>query len=201
MFSESGSFNQDIGAWNVSNVKDMSRMFGSAIAFNQDIGAWDVSNVEDMSGMFAEAYRFNQDVGRWNVGNVKTMRLLFEYAESFNQDIGGWDVSNVIDMNGMFADTNSFNQDVGGWDVGNVKDMVGYCLWRGYHVCDCASLNWKVCQGSMFLRASNFRQNLCRWVPILSEDVTCGDMLLATSCPHRSDPCLGASFDHFCETC
>jgi len=48
MFSESGSFNQDIGAWNVSNVKDMSRMFGSAIAFNQDIGAWDVSNVEDM---------------------------------------------------------------------------------------------------------------------------------------------------------
>ena len=35
----------DISGWDVSNVTDMSFMFGSCESFNQDISKWNVSNV------------------------------------------------------------------------------------------------------------------------------------------------------------
>ena len=45
-------YNVDISKWNVSNVKDMSEMFNSAVKFNQFIGDWNTGNVENMSYMF-----------------------------------------------------------------------------------------------------------------------------------------------------
>jgi len=56
LFSDSvdHSFNQDIGAWDVGNVTDMSAMFFGAESFNRDISSWDVSNVTECS-----AFRFN----------------------------------------------------------------------------------------------------------------------------------------------
>ena len=42
----------------------------NAFAFNQNIGAWNVSNVTSMTSMFQNAYAFNQSIGGWNVSNV-----------------------------------------------------------------------------------------------------------------------------------
>ena len=53
-------FDQDISAWNVSAVTDMSRMFSNAYSFNQDISAWNVLAVRDMSYMFFNAFSFDK---------------------------------------------------------------------------------------------------------------------------------------------
>ena len=117
-------FNQPIGHWDVSNVTDMSGMFGAECApsnaFNQDISQWDVSSVTDMSNMFANS-QFNQDIGNWDVSSVIMMGGMFAVAEAFNQDIGNWDVSSVENMYQMFYDAQSFNQDLSNWSVGNVS--------------------------------------------------------------------------------
>ena len=115
MFSNARDFNQDIGAWNVSNVTVMGGMFAVAESFNQDIGAWNVGNVTDMGGMFSNARDFNQDIEAWNVSNVTNMRSMFSSASGFNQPLNAWDVSLVTNMDNMFEDASSFNQYLGSW--------------------------------------------------------------------------------------
>ena len=55
----------NINDWNVSRIKDMSKLFHDYKDFNMDISNWDVSNVENMEWMFHRAYDFNQD-GTWD---------------------------------------------------------------------------------------------------------------------------------------
>ena len=64
-----GTFNKNIGGWDVSKVTDMSYMFYYS-KFNQDISNWDTSNVTAMKYMFGEAANFNQNLTSWNVSNV-----------------------------------------------------------------------------------------------------------------------------------
>jgi surface protein len=118
-------FNQDIGAWNTSNVTNMKSMFKATYAFNQDIGNWDTSKVTEMEGMFAGAISFNQDIGAWNTSNVTNMQDMFSHADAFNQDIGAWDTSNVFNMRYMLSYAYAFNQDIGNWDTSNVTEMDG----------------------------------------------------------------------------
>ena len=73
MFSGAIKFNQDIGIWNTSSVKDMSGMFGGATAFNQDIGRWDTSMAQNMQAMFTDAINFNQDLKSWCVKRIATI--------------------------------------------------------------------------------------------------------------------------------
>ena len=147
-FNNGGS--PSISGWTTSAVTDMTNMFGDS-SFNQPIGAWDVSNVTSMSGMFSYNNIFNQDISGWNTGKVTTMLNMFNYNYAFNQNIGGWDVSKVTNMSGMFnantafanggspsisgwttsgvTDMSSmfngtpFNEDIGAWDVSNVVNM------------------------------------------------------------------------------
>ena len=181
-------FNPDISSWDVSNVTNMSNMFGTKgyseaqnrdnyyeVYFNQDISKWDVSKVTNMSGMFNNAIDFNQNIGEWDVSQVTDMSLLFgagaegtSGSSNFNQDIGSWDVSKVTNMEKMFAFSKAFNQDIGNWDVSNVTNMslmfAGRYSARSNFNQDIGSWNVsKVTKMNQMFNFSTFNQNIGAW--------------------------------------
>ena len=123
MFKNNRVFNADISRWDVSNVVSMSGMFHGAENFNQDISGWKLPKLQSMLGMFENATSFNQDISGWKMPNVSNMAYMFKGAASFNQPIGRWDMSNVQDVSSMFEGAESFNQDLRGWDLRNVKNI------------------------------------------------------------------------------
>ena len=96
--------------WNVSNVRDMFRMFSNCDNFNSDLSNWDVSNVKNMFGMFDNCKTFNSDLSKWDVSDVENMGYMFAGCINFNSDLSKWDVSNVENMNGMFDNCKSLKQ-------------------------------------------------------------------------------------------
>ena len=125
--------------WQFSSLNDMSLAF-TGTTFNQDISSWNVSTVTNMSQLFYLAAAFNQDISSWDTSSVTNMYYLFREADAFNQDISSWDTSSVTDMNGMFNGALAFNQPIGSWDVTSVIDM-----------------------GGMFYGADAFNQDLTSW--------------------------------------
>ncbi|WP_172798602.1 MULTISPECIES: BspA family leucine-rich repeat surface protein [unclassified Helicobacter] len=140
MFGGADSFNQPLNSWDVGKVTDMSCMFCFTESFNQPLDKWNVSKVKNMIGMFFGAASFDQPLNSWNVGKVEDMSLMFCYAESFNQPLDKWNVSKVKNMKGIFSRAASFNQPLDKWDVSNVVDM-----------------------DYMFVEAESFNQNLNSW--------------------------------------
>jgi surface protein len=99
-----GSFNQDIGSWDVSNVTVMNVYVFKYFPFlgNQDISGWDVSSVYKYGfQMFINTSAFNQDISGWDVSSVTNM---FECLVKLMLliKILAWDTSSVTNMNGVF---------------------------------------------------------------------------------------------------
>ena len=131
MFNGASVFNQNIGSWDTSNVKNMNSMFSSASAFNQNISSWNTSNVTNMNAMFGSASAFNQNIGSWNTSNVTNMNYMFYKAYVFNQPIGLWNTSNVTNMGYMFYQAYDFNQNISNWIVTKVSPNPPYDFSTG----------------------------------------------------------------------
>ena len=165
MFRSAGSFNGDLGTWDVSGVTDMKGMFASATAFNGNLSSWNVSQVTGMDRMFDGAISFNSDISGWNVSEVTNMEYMFNYATSFNQPLGDWNVSSVTSMDGMFFSASSFNRPLGDWDVSGVTGM-------SYMFDEATSFNGDISDWNtgnvtdmyrMFSDASDFNGDLSNW--------------------------------------
>jgi hypothetical protein len=60
----------------------------SSQTFNEDISAWDTTDVTSMLAMFAGASSFNQPLGDWSLDKIIDMRWMFRSASAFDQDLG-----------------------------------------------------------------------------------------------------------------
>jgi surface protein len=143
-------FDQNVGSWDVSNVRDFSFSFGCSSTspdpvgvFNNggspSIGNWNMGQATTLSSMFQNQSRFNQNIGNWNTSNVTNMSFMFFAAYgtttpwqtvsgSFNNggssSIGNWDTSNVTLFNGMFSGQYSFDQNIGNWNVNKATSFI-----------------------------------------------------------------------------
>jgi surface protein len=116
----------------LTGINDLHGMFngcGSITTIN-NIGSWNVSNIINMSGMFGAATLFNDNIGSWNVSSVTDMSYMFANSTTFNNgsssSINGWIVSNVTNMQGMFQSTTAFNQNIGSWNVSGVTNFISF---------------------------------------------------------------------------
>ena len=129
MFLSAVSFNQFIGNWNTSNVRDMSHMFNNAASFNQDISNWNTSSVTNMNFMFVSARDFNQFIGLWDTGNVTSMSMMFASTTNFNNGAqratANFNIRmfwNFRSLGGtgnqfMFQNATGFNTDISNWNI------------------------------------------------------------------------------------
>jgi surface protein len=154
MFADDVPFDQDLSAWDLSNITNTDSMFRGATSFNNSgstgISGWTTSAVTNMSGMFYNADSFNQDIGNWDVSNVTKFGTLyngiFEGCAAFDQDLSNWDVSNVTDFSFMFRNTGSFNN-------GGSPDISGWTFNTGV-----------TSFSNMFRNADSFTQPIGEWV-------------------------------------
>lgn len=128
LFTDAVSFNEDLSAWDTSNVEGMNDMFSGASSFNQNIASWDTSRVTDFESMFFGAIAFNQPIGIWDVSSGKSFARMFQNAVAFNQDISSWtfsavlvdpqfpsDTVNPLDLDYILAGAASFSQNLCDW--------------------------------------------------------------------------------------
>lgn len=165
--------------WNVSEIRDLSRMFLNATNFDDDLSGWDVSNCVNFSSMFDSAIQFNGDISNWRLDSGVDMSNMMRRAESFNGNVSTWFEPKPIalsatesltiryaqSMESMFEDCYSFEgTGLKSWSTSAVTDMKRM-FRNNVNLGDNLGGSWNVRIVSdfseMFLNSSNFSQQLC----------------------------------------
>jgi surface protein len=118
LFEELDPHHIDISQWNVSHVKDMSRLFFGCRNLVCDVSSWNVSNVQTMSNMFMDCYKFDCDLSNWDIKNCENLFGMFVRCYEFTgQGLDNWDVSHVTSFAHMFNGCKKINVDLNNWDI------------------------------------------------------------------------------------
>ncbi|OTL13499.1 BspA family leucine-rich repeat surface protein [Acinetobacter nosocomialis] len=105
----SGSFNQRVNSWDVSEVIDAGFTFAEAINFDREIN-WYAPKLQWMNSFLLNAKKFNKDI-TLRAAKPKWMNSFLENASSFNSKINV-DTSECDNFSGMFMAASKFNQPI-----------------------------------------------------------------------------------------
>ncbi|MDC4045199.1 BspA family leucine-rich repeat surface protein [Acinetobacter baumannii] len=105
----SGSFNQRVNAWDVSEVVDVGFTFAEAINFDREIN-WYAPKLQWMNSFLLNAKKFNKDI-TLRAAKPKWMNSFLENASSFNSKINV-DTSECDNFSRMFMAASKFNQPI-----------------------------------------------------------------------------------------
>lgn len=105
----SGSFNQRVNSWDVSEVIDAGFTFAEAINFDREIN-WYAPKIQWMNAFLLNAKKFNKDI-TIRGAKPKSMSSFLERASSFNSKIN-IDTSECDNFSGMFVAASKFNQPI-----------------------------------------------------------------------------------------
>ena len=138
MFHAFGSkFDQDLGSWNVEDVKSMVSMFQEANSFTgKGLQHWNPKTCRKFGGMFFSNYGIgNPDLSNWNVEKAIQFDSMFSHS-TFNGDVSNWKLSSTTNVQYMFVRATEFEGiGVGTWDVSGVRGVVfeRSCRYRVSH--------------------------------------------------------------------
>ncbi|WP_144283034.1 BspA family leucine-rich repeat surface protein [Chryseobacterium echinoideorum] len=157
--------NSSFNNWNTSAVTTLEETFSGCLLFNQPIGNWNTSNVQNMKSTFSLAQNFNQPIGNWNTSQVTTMESMFNTAKNFNQPIGNWNTSNVLHFRYMFSNAWYFNQPIAGWNTSQAISMEAMFLFAKAFNQPIGSWNTSnvTTMQQMFFGATVFNQPIGSW--------------------------------------
>ncbi len=149
-FYQAMAFNQNLAAWNMVRVADLSNSFTGAELSSCNKGAiyrlwgatlraayptWSGESsaclIDGNIGAAATAWVTNPttaaatygNIADWNTAAVTSMYQLFQSKPTFNGDISKWNVASVTNMENKFNGATAFNATIGSWNTAIVTNM------------------------------------------------------------------------------
>lgn len=160
MFTVSYSTEMDVTDINTENVTNMIGVFSSSLIKSVDVGEWDTSKVKSMSKMFynARAVTIN-GLQNFNTSSVTQMNSMFQSSYATQLNVTGWDTSKVTDMNSMF--NNSEATKIVGIENWNVSSNASYLnMFYGSAIKELDLSKWNVSGTAQFGRMFKETKNL-----------------------------------------
>jgi hypothetical protein len=115
-FNENQEFRGDLSTWDVSNVRNTSKMFCDTKVEDSGIGGWDVRSMLTATGMFEGATSLSRelDLSRWDVRNCTGLSRMFAGSSIADGGIGTWTLHRHANTFLMLEDA-PFEGDLSGW--------------------------------------------------------------------------------------
>lgn len=122
LFDQMNYTKLDLSNWNMSNVKNIHKMFGRCPRLKEvNCSNWDVSNIEEMGSLFIDCKNLVKVIGieNWKTDSLTNIQSMFFNCKKFDGDFSSWNVSNVDKMAAAFAGCENLDNTFENWKLKN----------------------------------------------------------------------------------